>query len=618
MLTASPTLPDAQMLFDNGQHQAAVDILSTLVASYPGPEAAKLLGDALLKMEMPEGAVQAYEFAAERMQGPERNEMLAQAAFIALSRGNVPFDSPHFQKYLTVLAESSVVIHLQRAAEILLADTRNPLTLSVLQKLRQALPNDNYIRLALLRLAREHCNYAILAEEEPLLLAELREGKTDCLHDEPPHSSIMWTEDEALNRLASSIGAIGPITPQMQAQRRSQPHQWGDKIRIGYLSCDLWDDHATMRLFRSVLTAHDPAKFDITLFCYTPEKLLGFDLGGRKDWGNIISIEAMNDDEAASTIRSKDIDILVDLKGHTRGTRSQLMNRPLAPVHVQWLGFPGTCVEVDCDYAIGDRFVLPASSAPHYHEKFCRLPECYQPNDPIRRPLPPAAKRTALGLPADRVIIAAFNAQKKNSLATMALWAEVLKANPKALLWLMVDGNHARQSTAAHFKTLGIKQSQLLFAPKMAYAGHLARVQAADFAIDTFPCNGHTTTSDMLWAGLPVITKRGRNFAARVSESLLHAIGLAELVADDDAAFVDLATGLITSPERLANLKVHLNAQRFQSSLFDSERFCRHLERAFEMMVERAKNKEAPEHFDVPALPARHGSFDYLRPQSAR
>ncbi|TWD57730.1 putative O-linked N-acetylglucosamine transferase (SPINDLY family) [Agrobacterium vitis] len=614
MLTASPTLTDAQMLYDNGQYQAAVDILSTLLASHPGPEAAKLLGDALLEMDIPEGAVQAYEFASDRMPEPERDEMLAQAAFIALSTGNVTSDSPQFQKYIAALAASPVLIHLQRAAEILLSDTRNPLAVSVLQKLRTALPDDSYIRLTLLRLAREHCNYPIVAAEEPLLLTELLEGKTDCLRNEPPHSSIMWTEDEALNRLASSIGSIQPITPEMQVQRRTQPHIWGDKIRIGYLSCDLWDDHATMRLFRSVLTAHDPARFDVTLFCYTPEKLLSFDQGGRKDWGNIISIEAMNDDQAASTIRSKNIDILVDLKGHTRGTRSQLMNRPLALVHVQWLGFPGTCVEVDCDYAIGDRFVLPDSSAPFYHEKFCRLPECYQPNDPVHRPLPSAAKRTALGLPADRVIIAAFNAQRKNSLHTMALWAEVLKANPKAILWLMVDGNHARQATAAHFKTLGIKQSQLMFAPKMAYAGHLARVQAADFAIDTFPCNGHTTTSDMLWAGLPVITKRGGNFASRVSESLLHAIGLAELVAEDDAAFVELATSLINSPERLANLKTHLNEQRFHSPLFDSERFCRHLERAFEMMVDSAKAGLEPQHFDVPALPSRIGSFESMRP----
>ncbi|WP_321385948.1 hypothetical protein [Rhizobium sp.] len=617
MLNPSQSLSDAQTFYQNGNYQAALDVVSGMIAMHPGPEAAHLLGDVLLKMGAVESAVEAFEFAATRMTEPDRSQLLDHAAFIAVTMADRLPEGEKLNRLLTTLAASDVVLHLKRAAEILIGDTRNPLTLTVLRKLRQLEPGNDNTRLTLMRLAREHCAYDILSEEEPELIRELSQGKAACLTFEPPHSNIMWLEDEALNRLASSIGPFPPITPQMQALRRRQPHAWGEKIRIGYLSCDLWDDHATMRLFRSVLTAHDPAKFDVTLFCYTPEKLLGFDLGGRKQWGNIVSIEAMDDDAASAAIRARNIDILVDLKGHTRGTRSHLMNRPLAPVHVQWLGFPGTCVEVDCDYAIGDRFVLPPSSAPHYHEKFCRLPECYQPNDPIYRPLPDAASRMALGLPADRVIIAAFNSQRKNSLETLALWAEMLKANPKALLWLMVDGNGARQSTAAHFKALGVKQSQFMFAPKQAYAGHLARVQAADFAIDTFPCNGHTTTSDMLWAGLPVITRKGHNFAARVSESLLNAIGLPELVAKDNDALLALASDLINNADRRASLKRHLVEQRFRSPLFDSERFCRHLETAFEMMTERAKAVLKPDHFDVPALPPRLESFEQIRPQRA-
>lgn len=609
MLTTSPTLTDAQMLYDNGQHQAAIDVLSTLIASHPGPEAAKLLGEILLKMGAVDGAVEAFEFAASRTQGPEKAHMLAHAAFIALSSANTMPEGDKLNQKLATLANSDSLLHQKRAAEFLAGDARNPLTLSVLRKLREAEPDNDYIRMTLLRTAREQCAYDVLSVEEPELLSKLAGGETDCLKYEPPHSCIMWTEDEALNRLASAIGPFPPVTAQMQALRRHQPHTWADKIRIGYLSCDLWDDHATMRLFRSVLTAHDPARFEVTLFCYTPEKLLSFDLGGRKDWGNIVSIETMDDDAASAAIRARNIDILVDLKGHTRGARSHLMNRPLAPVHVQWLGFPGTCLDVDCDYAIGDRFVLPPSSAPHYHEKFCRLPECYQPNDPIYRPLPDAANRMALGLPSDRVVIAAFNSQRKNTLETMALWADMLKANPKALLWFMVDGNGARQSTAAHFKTLGVKQSQFAFAPKQAYAGHLARVQAADFAIDTFPCNGHTTTSDMLWAGLPVLTRKGKNFAARVSESLLNTIGLPELVAKDNDALLALASDLINDADKRMSLKRHLVEQRFLSPLFDSERFCRHLETAFEMMVERAKAGIEPDHFDVPALPPRSSAF---------
>ncbi|OLP52107.1 hypothetical protein BJF91_09885 [Allorhizobium taibaishanense] len=535
------------------------------------------------------------------MQEQEASATRARAASLALmSATSYPQD--RLDGFLAALVASDRPEHWQQAGEILSGDTRNPLTLTVLQKLRQWQPQDNAIRMLLLRTAREQCHYPVLAAEEPALRAELAQGGTACLTHEPPHASLMWEPDEALNRLASLVPGFS-LTPAMPALRRRQPHIWGDKIRIGYLSCDLWDDHATMRLLRTVIASHDPGRFEITLFCYTPEQFLAFDHGGRNEWGTIVSITEMTDNEAAAAIKARGIDILVDIKGHTRGTRSQLMNRPLAPIHVQWLGFPGTCIEIDCDYVIGDRFVLPEISKPHYHEKFCRLPECYQPNDPVHRPLPEPASRLALGLPSDRVVIGAFNSQRKNSLETMALWAEILKANPKALLWLMVDGNGARQATSAHFKSLGVKQSQLLFAPKMAYAGHLARVQAADFAIDTFPCNGHTTTSDMLWAGLPVLTKRGSNFASRVSESLLNAIGLPELVAQDDKALIDLVTGLVNDPLKVKSLKQHLADQRFKAPLFNSKRFCRHLEAAYTMMAARARAGLEPDHFDVPLAP---------------
>ncbi|MBB4010369.1 O-linked N-acetylglucosamine transferase, SPINDLY family protein [Allorhizobium taibaishanense] len=601
MLNAALDLQQARSLFDRGDFQAALESVSALVGSHPGPEAASLLAEVLLNLGAVDGAVEAFEFAAKRMQEQEASATRARAASLALmSATSYPQD--RLDGFLAALVASDRPEHWQQAGEILSGDTRNPLTLTVLQKLRQWQPQDNAIRMLLLRTAREQCHYPVLAAEEPALRAELAQGGTACLTHEPPHASLMWEPDEALNRLASLVPGFS-LTPAMPALRRRQPHIWGDKIRIGYLSCDLWDDHATMRLLRTVIASHDPGRFEITLFCYTPEQFLAFDHGGRNEWGTIVSITEMTDNEAAAAIKARGIDILVDIKGHTRGTRSQLMNRPLAPIHVQWLGFPGTCIEIDCDYVIGDRFVLPEISKPHYHEKFCRLPECYQPNDPVHRPLPEPASRLALGLPSDRVVIGAFNSQRKNSLETMALWAEILKANPKALLWLMVDGNGARQATSAHFKSLGVKQSQLLFAPKMAYAGHLARVQAADFAIDTFPCNGHTTTSDMLWAGLPVLTKRGSNFASRVSESLLNAIGLPELVAQDDKALIDLVTGLVNDPLKVKSLKQHLADQRFKAPLFNSKRFCRHLEAAYTMMAARARAGLEPDHFDVPLAP---------------
>ncbi|MDQ0453780.1 O-linked N-acetylglucosamine transferase, SPINDLY family protein [Rhizobium paknamense] len=612
MQAASETLTEAQRLFNAARHEESLTLASGLIAEWSGPEAAALLADNLAALGLKAEAAEAYRFAAARTSGAEAALLTAQAAVCTLERfdafpGNAQtlFPSPaERDAALAALIDSSDEAHLALARQHLDADERNPLILALYRRLRRDKPQDQHIRMNLLRLAREHCDYPILLAEMPLLEADITAGRLDFLNAEPPHANIMWLADERLNRLATAHGGKRPISANARAARHQRPQPWGRKIRLGYLSCDLWDDHATMRLLRSVLEAHDRERFEVTLFCYTPAHLLAFDQGGRQQWQPIVSIDGLDDEAAAREIQGRSIDILIDLKGHTRGSRSDLMNLPLAPLHVQWLGFPGSCPDIDCDYVIGDRFVLPDSAKPFYHEHFCRLPESYQPNDPVHRPLPPAPSRLALGLPENRVVIAAFNSQRKNTLETMALWAEVLKQNPQALLWLMVDGQHARQATAEHFKRLGVKQSQFLFAPKMAYSAHIARMQAADFAIDTFPCNGHTTTSDMLWAGLPVITRRGSNFASRVSESLLNAAGLQTLVAEDDAAFLALAAALIADASRRTALKQHLTENRYRLPLFDAVRFCRHLENAYEMMVERAKAGLQPGHFDVPALPA--------------
>ncbi|MBB4010370.1 O-linked N-acetylglucosamine transferase, SPINDLY family protein [Allorhizobium taibaishanense] len=525
------------------------------------------------------------------------------AAYVALKTGMSALPGITKDSLIAALAGSDNFDDLLLAALTVGDDIHHPLCLPIYSRMRQLRPDLPKVRMALVQIARMHCNYEILAVEEPLLHQDIAAGRLDFLAMETPHANLMWLADERLNRLAGYIAVRTPMSPEVRAKRHAIPHAWGQRLRIGYLSGDFWDNHATMRLLRSVLASHDKSRLDIQLFCHTPPGLAEIDGGGRSEWGEITSIVGCSDEEAESVIRAKGVDILVDLKGHTRDSRSGLMNRPIAPVHVAWLGFPGSCVAVDCDYVIGDPVVLPDSSKPHYHEKFCRLPESYQPNDSIHRPLPPASGRMVLGLPSDRIIIGAFNSQSKNTPETLGIWARILKANPKALLWMMIDGHAARQSTVRFFKSLGVKQSQLLFAPKMLYENHIARVQAADFAIDSFPYNGHTTTSDMLWAGLPVITKRGSNFASRVSESLLKAIGLDELVAMDEDGLVALATDLVNNPARVAQLKNHIADQRFKAPLFDASRFCRHLEIAYEMMAERAKAGLEPDHFDVPALP---------------
>ena len=245
----------------------------------------------------------------------------------------------------------------------------------------------------------------------------------------------------------------------------------------------------------------------------------------------------------------------------------------------------------------------------NYHEKFCLLPESYQPNDPVHRALPDVTDRGVLGLPSDRFVFAAFNAGRKISLAALDCWAQILRHCDHSVLWIMIDGDLARSNMLAAFGKRGVSADKIIFASATGYEAHIARLQAADLGLDTFPYNGHTTTSDKLWAGLPVISVKGSNFASRVSESLLRALGLPQLVAGTPEAFVEMAVQLAYDPGEIARLKQEISRNRFVSPLFDAERFCRHLERGLSIMVDRARAKLPPEHFEVPALPVRAHPF---------
>ena len=446
-----------------------------------------------------------------------------------------------------------------------------------------------------------------IEHEQAAFLARLAANDPVFLSIEDPLDHISWCEDEAINARIT-INPATAFTEDSRRARRGRPHAWNEKLRIGYLSNDYSDQHATMMLFQGVILAHDREKYDVYHFCHTPAGVVSTDKGKRKLYPNIVPIST-EDDAAEKCIRKYNLDILIDLKGHTKDTRIALINRGLAPVQVAYLGFPGSGVGIDCDYVISDPVVTPDGSRPFYHEKLCRLPECYQSNDNRFRALPAAASRETLGLPEDRFVFASFNAIRKVTPETARLWAQALKAVPGSLLWMMCEGELARRNFTGFMEALGITPDRLLFTESVDHVTHIARLQAADLGLDTFPYNGHTTTSDKLWAGLPVVTKRGGNFASRVSESLLNALGVPELVAADADGFVALCRDLASDRQRLAGLRRKIAANRFTQPLFDTERFTRHLERAYEMMAERGRAGLAPDHIDVPPLPPRGGSF---------
>jgi predicted O-linked N-acetylglucosamine transferase (SPINDLY family) len=291
----------------------------------------------------------------------------------------------------------------------------------------------------------------------------------------------------------------------------------------------------------------------------------------------------------------------VDLKGYTRDARPGIFAARAAPVQVNWLGYPGTMATACMDYLLGDATVTPAEAQPHYQEALVRLPDTYQPNDRQRSIAPEVPSRAACGLPAQGFVFCCFNNSWKILPAQFTAWMRLLLALPGSVLWLIDEGAATQANLRREAAAQGVAPGRLVFAPRLPLAEHLARHALADLFLDTLPYNAHTTASDALWAGLPVLTQLGEAFAGRVAASLLRAVGLAELVvatADDYAA---LALALARDPARLAALRQRLAATRGTAPLFDTDRFARQLEAAFVIMVRRQRAGLPPAPFDASA-----------------
>lgn len=506
-----------------------------------------------------------------------------------------------------ILSESMNPDHMRLAALLLSDDLMDETNQQLARNLFRRFPGNLAFRFLYLVCVREFNEFDEANKHQAPIDAALAKGEIDTLRKDNPFYHLHWCGNEDFNRYAT-IGTQ-PLDPMRVGYRRGLPHTWSDKIRIGYMSSDLWDGHATMKLLQRVLELHDRNRFEITLFDHTQPEFLEKNVTDRSRWGKIVDTYGLSDAAVLNAVRAENIDIMVDLKGHTSGSRASSFNQPLAPIQVAWLGFPGSTLNIDLDYVIGDHSVLPDIAKPFYHEKFLRLPESYQPNDPANRPRPQPVTREQLGLPENTFIFASFNGNRKITSQVVDSWSRILKRAPDSVLWLMANTTRNKENLLERFQANGISAKRIIFCPRAPYEQHISRQQAADLGIDTFPVNGHTTTSEQLWGGLPVLTVKGTNFASRVSESLLSAIDLPELVADDLQAYEDLAVELALNPERIAGYKEHLQEKRYIAPLFDAERFCHHLEHAYELIADRAKQGLDPDHIDVPALPPRTEPF---------
>src|SRR5262249_2999093 len=296
----------------------------------------------------------------------------------------------------------------------------------------------------------------------------------------------------------------------------------------------------------------------------------------------------------ARRMREDGIDIAIDLKGHTRDSRIELLAARPAPVQACYLGYPATTGAPFIDYIIGDPIVTPIAHAANFSERIPQLPTRSQPNDP-HRALPPCPPRAELGLPEDAVVLCCFNQTYKLSPKMLDLWARILADAPRAVLWMLAWNPHAQANLLRELAARGVSAERVFWAPKLDLAGHLARLRAADLFLDTWPCNAHTTASEALWAGVPVLTVPGRTFASRVAASLVAACGLGELACANEADYVELATALANEPETLRGIKTHLDANRRALPLFDAELLARDMDALLTRMHEHHLAGLAPQ-----------------------
>jgi len=365
------------------------------------------------------------------------------------------------------------------------------------------------------------------------------------------------------------------------------------RITIAYLSPD-FHRHATAYLTAGLLEAHDRSRFRVIAASFGPEdaSALRSRLAAAVD--EFIDLRASSDEEFAATLRARGVQIAVDLKGHTGGARTGVLAGRVAPVQVNYLGYPGTLGAPYIDYIIADRHLIPSEDRRFYREQVVELPGCYQPNDD-RRPRPASGPgRAACGIPQEALVFCCFNHVYKISPQVFEVWLQLLRSVEGAVLWLLMGSEAARRNLRAHAAARGIAPERLVFAPHLELEHHLARYHHADLVLDTWPCNAHTTASDALWMGAPLVTLAGHSFPSRVATSLLRSLGLDELCTASIEEYGARALRLARDARARRRLRAKLEAARRTADLFNPRRYCRRLERAYLEMWARHARGERP------------------------
>jgi len=412
--------------------------------------------------------------------------------------------------------------------------------------------------------------------------------------------SFLAVTDSAAAQLQCARTYVGhccsPAGPLWSGERYGH-----ERIRVAYVSGD-FRSHAVSYLLAGVFERHDPRRFETIAVSLRAAEPSAFGQRIKAAFSQFIDVSARSDREIAELLKTLEIDIAVDLTGYTQGFRPQIFAFRPAPIQVSYLGYPGTTGAPWMDYVLADSFVIPPDKQQHYSERVVYLPDCFQANDDRRAISDRVSTRTEAGLPENAFVFCCFNNIYKINPRMFGLWMRLLDRTPASVLWLLGSSELVCSNLRREAAQLGVDPGRLVFAAREPYAAHLARLKLADLFLDTSPFNGGTTVSDALWAGLPVITCAGDAFAARMAGSLLRAVGLPDLVTRAVEGYESKALDLALRPRELQALRLRLTEKRDVAPLFDTDRFRRHLESAYEQMWRRHELGEGLASFSVQPL----------------
>ncbi len=577
-------------LLDSGHFDAALAVFDRAIAIDPAFAPAYVnRGNAQSDLNRFEAALESYEQAI--MLGPESADIYIHRgnALSALKRHESALDS--YERAITLKPDYAEAYY--NRGEALRELSRPEAALESFAHAMRLKPEHEYLYGLWLHTKMSICDWKNIKDDFLRLTAKIdrRERAT------PPFPVLATPSSLAVQRRAAEnwIYARHPTSTALPPIGRRGVKE---KIKIGYFSAD-FHDHATSQLMVELFERHDRARFEVTAFSFGPDTNDAMRQRVFAAFDRFVDVRGRTDLEVAQQARALEIDIALDLKGFCQDSRTGIFALRAAPIQVNYLGYPGTMGAEYIDYLIADSTLIPQAQRQYYSEKIAYLPHCYQPNDTRRAISDRVWTRADSGLPQSGFVFCCFNNNFKIVPDMFDRWMRILSRVEGSVLWLLEDNAASAENLRTEAYARGVAPSRLIFAQRLALPDHLARHRLADLFLDTLPCNAHTTASDALWAGLPVLTCLGDTFAGRVAASLLYAIQLPDLVASSLDEYVELAIGLAANQDKLRKIRQALKVNRTESPLFNPALFVCHIEAAYNTMYERYQNGEQPDHFYV-------------------